>query len=922
MRTRTLLVTALVTVLTVGGAAGPALAAPPGGGAATAPALPPGWQITDSPAGPRLVWTAPGRVPMGDAAVEFWSGDRLLGRPVPAKDHRSFALDAGAVDAAGLAALEVRAAGRRLDAPQRAGQRRAAQPPAAAPAPLPVNPVDPGTPGIFRTVTGEYTLPGVKLPGFDQKVEMQGVVVAPKGAPGRRPLALFLHGRHYTCFVGADEDKITGDWPCAPGAKPVPSHRGYLQAQRLLASQGYVTVSISANGINGQDYQAEDGGAQARSSLVRLHLAKWADWAGAGRDDAPAAVKAVARPDLGKVLLVGHSRGGEGVNRAALDSITPPPGAQDGYRGRVRWTVRGTLLIGPTIFGHNPAPDVPSATVLPGCDGDVSDLQGQMYVDATRGVSRGAALHSAVFMVGANHNFFNTEWTPGQSVAPSSDDFWTDPEQPDPVCSPGTATRLTPAQQQTAGATYIAAAAKVFVDRDDRVRPLLDGSGVRAASAGRARVLTHAIGGERSTLVAPERTTKVTGARLCRQVTVDDPDACLSPEAPGSSPHFTRFGWFAPEDGRYAVAMNWSAPGTAAVVRPARAASVDRAKALALRVVVPPNSTGTRFDVAVTDDRGRTATLGQARLDGLPSGPGSAALWAQEVRVPLTRAAAEGVDLRRITALHLVPRSSSGEAWLVDAYGWRPGLPAPRPVALPRVDIGQLTVDEGDSGVRTYRVPVKLTGRGNGQVRLFLTDPVTSAVTQRVATVRPGDRSIDVPIRVRGNTRYGGNVTYDVSAKAVRGTMVGDYLGGALVREDDPAPTVTVTPAAAAVTEGGKLTWRFTLSAPADVDIWGYLQPLAPASGPELSTADVDRAWLEGELGEVPDPAVPISATGMSLYVVVPAGKLTADVSVPTVVDTVTEPAERLRVQQMTWPDGAEEPVPGPEFTGTVTDRP
>jgi hypothetical protein len=349
---------------------------------------------------------------------------------------------------------------------------------------------------------------------------------------------------------------------------------------------------------------------------------------------------------------------------------------------------------------------------------------------------------------------------------------------------------------------------------------------------------------------------------------------------------------------------------------------VAGAEAVSLRVVVPPNSTGTRFDVALTDDRGRRATLGQARLDGLPSGPASAALWAQEVRVPLTRATAERVDLSRITALHLVPRSTSGQAWLVDAYGWRPGLPAPRPVALPRVDIGQLTVDEGDSGVRTYRVPVKLTGRGNGQVRLFLTDPTTSAVTQRVATVRPGDRSIDVPIKVRGNTRYGGSIAYDVSAKAVRGTMVGDYLGGALVREDDPAPTMTVTPVADAVTEGGKLTWRFTLSAPADVEIYGTLRTLAPASGPELSTADVDRAWLEGMLGEVPATAVPISATGMSLYAAVPPGELTAEVSVPTVVDTVTEPAERLRVQQVTWPDGAEEPVLGPEFTGTVTDRP
>ncbi|CAM5676472.1 hypothetical protein SALBM135S_09177 [Streptomyces alboniger] len=167
----------------------------------------------------------------------------------------------------------------------------------------------------------------------------------------------------------------------------MPSHAGYRTAQELLASQGYVTVSIAANGINGQDDLAEDGGAQARSSLVRLHLARWADWARRPAT-APAAVRAVAPADLSRVLLVGHSRGGEGVNRAALDSLYAPPADQDGYHGPTRWKIRGTVLIGPTVFGQNPAPDVPSATILPGCDGDVSDLQGEIYVDGTRGVSR------------------------------------------------------------------------------------------------------------------------------------------------------------------------------------------------------------------------------------------------------------------------------------------------------------------------------------------------------------------------------------------------------------------------------------------------------------------------------------------------------------------------------------------------------
>ncbi|MGC0343464.1 hypothetical protein RKD20_008498 [Streptomyces sp. SLBN-8D4] len=450
--------------------------------------LPRGWRIDGEHGSRELVWRASKSVPTGDARVEFRAGDRLLGVPKPAKDGRTFRLALDEVGSTALTDLQVTAAGRRLDAA--ADQPRESDAPGVRlPAQAPANGVDPGKPGSYRTVSGSYDLAPVRLPGFATPVEMRAQVVAPKGAAGSRPLALFLHGRHSTCYKPGSEDDTTIDWPCADGYKPIPSDKGYLRDQKLLASQGYVTVSISANGINAQDWQAEDAGAQARSSLVRQHLAHWADWA-AHRSTAPAVVRQAPKADLSRVLLVGHSRGGEGVNRAAMDSLYPPPAAADGYRGPVRWKIRGTVLIGPTIFGQNPVADVPSVTLLPGCDGDVSDLQGEDFVDGTRGVSRGTALHSAVYVVGANHNYFNSEWTPGQAEAPAQDDFGTDPDQTDPVCTPGAPTRLTAAQQHKAGSTYIAAAARLFVAGDDRVRPLLDGSGKRAPSADPARVLT------------------------------------------------------------------------------------------------------------------------------------------------------------------------------------------------------------------------------------------------------------------------------------------------------------------------------------------------------------------------------------------------------------------------------------------------
>ncbi|MFJ4773045.1 hypothetical protein ACIP88_28765 [Streptomyces uncialis] len=896
-------------------------------GDSTGAPLPPGWRTSGTGADRELIWTPTEALPMGDARVGFHAGDRLLGVPVPDRRQETFRLRVGTARIGPGDELRVSAGGRSLDAAGKPvgapSSRESAGPRAVNPAPAPVNPVDPGVKGRYGTVSGEYGLASLKLPGIPREVEMKAVVVGPRDAPGKRPVALFLHGRHATCYDTASD--LTMDWPCADGYRQIPSYRGYLHDQRLLASQGYVTVSISANGINAQDGRLDDSGAQARSSLVRQHLARLAGWS-ANPATAPAAVRGLPRADLDKVLLVGHSRGGEGVNRAALDSLYRPPADQEGHPGPVRWKIRGTVLVGPTAFGQNPVPDVPSMTILPGCDGDVSDLQGQMYADRTRGISRGRALHSSVYMVGANHNYFNTEWTPGQAVAPAFDDF---AETDDAVCSTGTATRLSAKRQQRAGSTYIAAAARLFVAGDDKVRPLLDGGHRRAPSAGPVRAPAQAVGGNRTAAVLPSASTKVAGGRVCEHLDGDQAKVCLPRRDGALSPHFAHW-MLGTEPGRHSVTAKWNRSGAPVRVTPARSFSLAGSESLALRMFVPPNTSGTGLDIGVTDTSGKRARLGRVTVDGLPGTGRTASAWGRELRVPVKGAVAAGLDLKRIKSLELTPRTGSGRLWLVDAWGWRPGTPAVGAAAeLPRVDLGQASVKEGDSGVRTLSIPARVRGRGEGEVRVFLPGSTGERPVSRTVTVKPGSgQRIELPVRVEGNTRWSHDIDHRAYVKAVRGTVIGSYEGTLTVRNDDPMPKVTLSTVADDVAEGRSLTWRVTLSEAVDAEFSHAGLVLRPVTaGAELHTDDVDRQWVEDRFGTVPDPAKPLSGLysppyAPYLWADIQPGRSSADISVPVTEDTVTEGAEYLRAQLVVIPEDGGAPSYGPEFTGTVRDAP
>lgn len=101
--------------------------------------------------------------------------------------------------------------------------------------------------------------------------------------------------------------------------------------------------------------------------------------------------------------------------------------------------------------------DTPLAAIRGTCDGQVGREALSFAADATAGSSAG--FHSFE-MRGANHDYFNTHWSPESGEVAARDDAGHDAGRPGQCTEPGGSTfetQLSEAAQRRAGAAYIAA---------------------------------------------------------------------------------------------------------------------------------------------------------------------------------------------------------------------------------------------------------------------------------------------------------------------------------------------------------------------------------------------------------------------------------------------------------------------------------
>ncbi|MEW2547361.1 Ig-like domain-containing protein [Streptomyces sp. NPDC047002] len=797
---------------------------------------------------------------------------------------------------------------------------------------------DPTTAGTGPYTVADYDFGAQSVPLADIggiRGELEGRVYLPTDKRPH-PLVVFLHGRHSACYDTTTLKGVSG-WPCPEGTAPILSYAGYDGAGEALAKDGFTVVSISANAVNANDNQlSPDDGAATRGQLVldTLSMLKKAN-AGdpvsyhdaatgrdvtlgqalaAGRATSPrgtaTAASLVGSMDFSSIGLMGHSRGGEGVVTAgALNEGLAKP-----------WHITSVFALAPIDFTRATLPDVQTTTLLPYCDGDVSDQQGQHFYADSRDAFADAVQRSDVWVMGTDHDFYNSSWTPPY---PGASDDWSDTD--DPVCgtsakalASGGNTRLSAQEQYQVGSAYIAGYFESTLGGQHRFDSLFDGSGKEPPSvSGFADVRTVAQQPAplRDDITSFKATSPLIGTTAAATATVcADKYGRTVPEPypdctdPGSTLTNQQLPYWTPAPLAPNVPLNimthlkWTGPtGSLSVTLPTAERNVSAYDEMTVSMSPDESvATGTDMTLSVADAAGHRWSSPVSALNpwGVTRMPASAStklgkIVLQQVHVPTVELAAAGLDLTRVTSVAFTAAPGAGEPaaggvylsdLVFDTKG--PGTPDAHP--RPAVNVASTAAEEG-AGPGTDQVAVYLSRPSATHVSAYLT--VVGSATGKVGLAlqkvdfAPGETCKDVDIPVTGDTEAGAapSTSYKLGVsdptEAVLGA--GDF-GTVSVREDDG-----VTGGAAAVppvgVQGDACAEHTALSHPGTLAVAGA----APAPG--ASVALRGSGFRDGESvaftlgGTLLGSALAGADGAVALAATVPAGQTPGPTAVTAV---------------------------------------
>ncbi|HVT40048.1 MAG TPA: hypothetical protein VHE78_13460 [Gemmatimonadaceae bacterium] len=236
----------------------------------------------------------------------------------------------------------------------------------------------------YATVGPQQVADRKKWWGFDmKKVPLNGRVWYPEG-DGPFPLVLVVHGNHNP------EDF---------------SDPGYGYLGELLASRGFILVSVDENFING--LSGENDG---RAWLMLKHLEQWKHF----NDSAGSPFH--HRVDMNNIAVMGHSRGGEAAPlTAAFNRLKYyPDDAKEKFN--FGYSIKAVVAIAPVdgqykaASQYTPLENVNYLVIHGSHDGDVTNFNGLRQYERLRFTDGKPWFKSAMFMYRANHGQWNTVW--------------------------------------------------------------------------------------------------------------------------------------------------------------------------------------------------------------------------------------------------------------------------------------------------------------------------------------------------------------------------------------------------------------------------------------------------------------------------------------------------------------------------------
>lgn len=184
-------------------------------------------------------------------------------------------------------------------------------------------------------------------------------------------------------------------------------------------------------------------------------------------------------------------------------------------------------------------------------------------------------------------------------------------------------------------------------------------------------------------------------------------------------------------------------------------------------------------------------------------------------------------------------------------------------------------------------------------LRVLGVDPDNGRVRSVDVTLQPGTRAGSVPWPYAGNRLDSlPRKTHSLYSYGMRHAMASDYLGAAVITDDDPTPPATFQAVARTVQEGKQMVWRYRLARPVDYPVSVELVPVR-GSGTSVRVDDLDRGWVRDWVW-APRASAPLHQAAVGYTALMRPGRTSIALAVPTRRDSIREGREQLVVRART----------------------